>query len=190
MSSLSPLLGAFYLLELDRKMEKLDVAYFRYMDDILILAPTRWKLRKAVLALNETFNELRLEKHPDKTSMGRTQRGFDFLGYHFGPNGISLAEKTVANFMTKALRLYEQEPGEPCGSSRLGEYLHRWVRWGRAGVSPRAYRWANMGLSVWFACNSPGQRAFMPEMDARGIPPRGRAHRACRPSRDRGRAAR
>ena len=45
-SSLSPLLGAIYLLELDRKMENLDVRYIRYMDDILILAPTRWKLRE------------------------------------------------------------------------------------------------------------------------------------------------
>jgi hypothetical protein len=43
-SSMSSLLGAFYLMELDQKMEKLDVKYFRYMDDILILAPTRWKL--------------------------------------------------------------------------------------------------------------------------------------------------
>ncbi len=45
-SSLSPLLGAFYLLDLDIKMEEMDVAYFRYMDDILILAPTRWKLKR------------------------------------------------------------------------------------------------------------------------------------------------
>ena len=34
-ASLSPLLGAFYLLDLDRKMERLDVKYVRYMDDIL-----------------------------------------------------------------------------------------------------------------------------------------------------------
>jgi len=33
--------------------------------------------------LNQTFNELRLEKYPDKTLIhliGRTERGFDFLG--------------------------------------------------------------------------------------------------------------
>ncbi|HEA69965.1 MAG TPA: hypothetical protein ENI07_24615 [Desulfobacterales bacterium] len=40
-SSLSPLLGVFYFMELDRKMGKLDMKYFRYMDDILILSPTR-----------------------------------------------------------------------------------------------------------------------------------------------------
>ncbi len=79
----------FYLMELDRKMEKLDAKYFRYMDDILILAPTRWKLKKAIRVLNQTFNELRLEQHPDKTLIGRTERGFDFLGYHFELEGLS-----------------------------------------------------------------------------------------------------
>jgi len=33
---------------LDRRLESLEVKYFRYMDDILILAATRWKLRKAI----------------------------------------------------------------------------------------------------------------------------------------------
>lgn len=54
-ASLSPLRGAFYLLDLDRKMEALDVKYFRYMDDILILAPIRWKLKKAIRVLKERF---------------------------------------------------------------------------------------------------------------------------------------
>ena len=107
-SSLSPLLGAFYLLELDQKMEKLDVKYFRYMDDILILAPTRWKLKKAIRVLNQTFNELRLEQHPDKTMIGRTKRGFDFLGYHFELEGLSVAGKTIERFIERISRLYEQ----------------------------------------------------------------------------------
>lgn len=94
-SSLSPLLGAFYLLGLDQKMEKLDVKYFRYMDDILILAPTRWKLKKAIRVLNQTFNELNLEKHPDKTLIGRTERGFDYLGYFLKPDELTVSDKTV-----------------------------------------------------------------------------------------------
>jgi len=32
--------------------------------------------------LNQTFSALKLEKHPDKTSIGKTERGFDFFGYH------------------------------------------------------------------------------------------------------------
>ena len=131
-ASLSPLLGAFYLTELDREMARLDVKYFRYMDDILILAPTRWKLRKTIRILNQTFNALSLEQHPDKTLIGKTERGFDFLGYHFKPEGITLAQKTITNFTTKALRLYEQEPPHN-KMRRLGMYWLRWIRWTRSG---------------------------------------------------------
>ena len=133
-SSLSPLIGAFYLLELDCTMEKLDVKYFRYMDDILILAPTRWKLKKAIRVLNQTFNELKLEKHPDKTVMGRIEKGFDFLGYHFSPKGLTVAKKTLTRFVERAARLYEQERGEPCGSPQLGLYVRRWERWVEGGL--------------------------------------------------------
>ena len=59
-----------------------------------------------------------LEKHPDKTFIGRIERGFDFLGYHFHPDGLSVAKKTIENFVARAIRLYEQEPGEPLDSSR------------------------------------------------------------------------
>ena len=124
-AALSPLLGALYLRELDRRLERLGVKYFRYMDDILILADTRWKLKKAIRALNQTFEGLKLAKHPDKTAMGRVERGFDFLGYHFTPQGISLATQTLANCASKALRLYEQEPPHS-RVRRLGEYLRRW----------------------------------------------------------------
>jgi len=129
-SSLSPLLGAFYLLELDRKMKKLNGVYFRSMDNILVLAFSRWKLKKAIRVLNQTFAELKLDKHSDKTLIGRTNQGFDFLGYRFEPQGLSLASKTITNFMTKALRLYEQEEHHR-KERRLGEYITRWRGWAR-----------------------------------------------------------
>jgi RNA-directed DNA polymerase len=106
-----------------------------YMDDVLILAPTRWKLREAIRVLNQTFSELRLEKHPDKTFIGRIEKGFDFLGYHFSPEGLSMAEKTIEKFLARAVRLYEQEREEPCGSPLLGLYVERWVRWVRGIAS-------------------------------------------------------
>jgi hypothetical protein len=92
-------------------MEKLGVMYFRYMDDILILAPTRWKLKKAIRLLNQTFNELKLEKHPGKTLIGRIERGFDFLGYHYHPKALTVANKVLMRFVERATRLYEQEQG-------------------------------------------------------------------------------
>ncbi len=107
-------------------MPKSGLFYVRYMNVILVLAPTRRRLRKAVKAVNEVLGSLRIEKHPDKTFVGRTERGFDFLGYHFGPAGLSVAVKAVEQFVARAIRLYEQEPGEALASSRLGLYVKRW----------------------------------------------------------------
>ena len=72
--------------------------------------------------------------HPDKTFIGHVERGFDFLGYHFGPEGLSLAKKTIEGFVARCIRLYEQEPEEASASARLGRYVRRWIRWAGAGL--------------------------------------------------------
>jgi hypothetical protein len=55
---LSPLIGAFFLDELDRRMSETGRFYIRFMDDILVLAPTRWKLRRAMGIVNEILGAL------------------------------------------------------------------------------------------------------------------------------------
>jgi RNA-directed DNA polymerase len=134
-SPLSPIIGAFFLTELDEVFEKLGLFYKRFMDDILVLAPTRWKLRTAVKVVNQVLASLGLAKHPDKTFIGRIEKGFDWLGYHISPYGLSVATKTLQHFVTRSLRLYEQELREGDTSSRLGDYVRRWVRWVSAGVA-------------------------------------------------------
>ena len=98
----------FFLYALDQQFEANDIFYIRYMDDILILTKTRWKLRRAMCQLNQGLTRLRLEKSRPKTFIGKAQKGFDFLGYRFEPGGLSLAPKTVASFVSRARRLYEQ----------------------------------------------------------------------------------
>ena len=40
-----------------------------------------------------------VEKDPDKTFIDRITKGFDFLGYSFQPKRLSIAPKTLANFL-------------------------------------------------------------------------------------------
>ena len=131
---LSPVMGAFFLRAVDQALGKLGLFYVRFMDDIVVLAPTRWKLRAAVKALNQALGALRLEKHPGKTFIGGIEKGFEFLGYHFSPQGLTLARQTIENFLERAIRLYEQEPGERMVPVRLGSYVRRWEVWARAGL--------------------------------------------------------
>jgi hypothetical protein len=104
------------------------------MDDILILAPTRWQLRGAVKVVNQTLGTLSLEKHPDKTFIGRIERGFDFLGYHFCPAGLAVAKQMIANFIEKASRLYEQERSTVSAAAALEMCVRRWLRWAEGGI--------------------------------------------------------
>lgn len=137
---LSPLMGGFFLNALDAAAAKLRLFYVRFMDDILILAPTHWQLRRAVKVVNQMLGMLSLEMHPAKTFIGRIERGFDFLGYHFSPAELTVAAKTVANFIEKASRLYEQERrAASAAASPFEMYVRRWVQWTSGGLMiPRA----------------------------------------------------
>jgi hypothetical protein len=77
---------------------------------------------------------LKLEKHPDKTFIGRIERGFDFLGYHFSRAGLKVAKKTIANFIEKASRLYEQKCRAVSTAPALEMYVRRWVQWANGGM--------------------------------------------------------
>jgi len=126
---LSPLMGALYLKPLDDLMERQGLPYVRYMDDWVILARTRWALHRVVQQVNTILDNLKLEKHPDKTFIGRIDRGFDFLGYRFVAEGLRLAAQTKQRFVERATRLYER--GAAAG--RIGEYVRHWLRWVRSG---------------------------------------------------------
>jgi len=135
--SLSPLIGEFFLNELDEGFKQDDLFYVRYMDDVLILTQSRWRCRREVKQLNEAFNQLKLEKHPDKTFIGKIEKGFDFLGYHFSPKGLMIASITCRKFVARWHRLYEQKKTHPDRDALLGDYVRRWIRWTSAELNSK-----------------------------------------------------
>jgi len=155
---LSPLMGAFYLKLLDERMETTGLAYARFMDDWVILAPTRWKLRAAIRLVNQTLAELKLQQHPDKTFIGRVSRGFDFLGYQFTPAGLEVAPQAVERCVERVSRLYERG----VDLSHIGAYVRRWQRWARSGLralgeemSERALEFVSRSLGRLGWCHWP-----------------------------------
>ena len=91
---------------------------------ILPRLPESLWVKKLTLPVIALATALALEKHPDKTFIGRTERGFDFLGYHVSPAaGLTVARQTVTRVVTRVTRLYEQE--RPEGPSALGDYVRR-----------------------------------------------------------------
>lgn len=76
-SALSPLMGAVYLSELDMLMTKSalgkHVRYYRYQDNIIILAKTRCHFKRAIKLLKEHMRENHLTLREEKTFIGKTQ---------------------------------------------------------------------------------------------------------------------
>jgi hypothetical protein len=112
---------------------------FPWATRLLILTKTRWQNRKAVKALNQILNKLKVEKHPDKTYIGKIENGFDFLGYLFNGSQLTVAAKTVEKHVLHYRQLYEQLRMKKATSiemaSILGQYVKRWQRWVIAGLA-------------------------------------------------------
>ncbi len=128
--ALSPLLGALYLTPLDVAMERHIAAgrihYVRYMDDMVILARTRWHLRAAIRTLIMVTHSLGLGLHQKKRFIGRIDKGFDFLGYQIHPSRrLRPSAESLRRLVVRAGRLYEQRDD----SRRLWRYVTRWTRW-------------------------------------------------------------
>jgi RNA-directed DNA polymerase len=62
---------------------------------------------------------LKLAQAPDKTFIGRIEKGFDFLGYRFGSPHLAVAEKTISNAVNNVIQLYEQKRTAPKRAVRL-----------------------------------------------------------------------
>ena len=134
--SISTLLGAIYLSPLDKIMHRLTrnakTFYIRYMDDIIIMAKTRWCLRDAVRKMFQVTNSLGLKMHKkEKFFIGRIEKGFSFSGYQFHPGRkLCPSAESLRRFATNARRLYEQQ-GD---LHRLGLYVSRWTLWLWSGL--------------------------------------------------------
>ncbi|WP_139540898.1 reverse transcriptase domain-containing protein [Klebsiella spallanzanii] len=131
-AALSPLLAAFHLYELDCQFANHSrVRYARYMDDFIILAPTRWTLRRAVRDMKQFLNNFGFTLHPDKTQLGKTERGFDWMGLWFKQHGIhSIAPRAVSQHRLQCRRLYEhiRHLNKDLQAARMALYRRRWVR--------------------------------------------------------------
>ncbi len=124
---LAPLLGGLYLAPLDHAMVRRQRAgklscYVRYMDDIVLLARTRWQLRRAIAELHACLRPLHLRLHPKKRFIGKLSRGFDFLGYQLHPGRkLRPSHESQRRLRERARRLYERE----ADINRLRRYVTR-----------------------------------------------------------------
>lgn len=132
--ALSPLTGAILLWHMDHYFStQQKLFYVRYMDDFLILTKTRWPLKRAIRDLNRYFNLDGFERHPDKTQVGRIEKGFDWCGVQFGDHPPRISDRSLQKHRAKCLRLEEQLRAKGMSEAdiraRVQAYRVRWENW-------------------------------------------------------------
>lgn len=128
--SLSPLLGASLLWHVDSYFSGLrEVMYARYMDDFIFLSERRWAVRRARSRLHDYFDLGGFEVHPDKTQVGKIEKGFDWLGVWFTEEGATgIAPRALENHRQRRLRLEEQARRRKLPEAEIAERVQRYER--------------------------------------------------------------
>jgi RNA-directed DNA polymerase len=119
---LSPLMGALMLKSLDDCIPE-GALYVRYMDDWVIAVKTKTQLRRMVKKMHQVMHRLKFKLAADKTFIGKISRGFDFLGYRIGAQGIiGIAKRSIQKHNERKAKLYEQGASD----QRIQAYVRRW----------------------------------------------------------------
>ena len=82
---LSQFFSGLYLKPLDDAYEKMDVSYFRFQDDVLILCKTKRQLLRCRRVMMAVLHERHLTLSRKKSRMGSINSAFHFLGIQYSP---------------------------------------------------------------------------------------------------------
>lgn len=126
--------------ELDKNLSaQKGIRYLRFMNDLLILSKQRWPLRLSIRATNQWFSKAGLQQHPDKTFIGRIEKGFDWLGYRFNGRGLyAPAISAITQHHHKIYQFYELtqrcKETETTLQQWIADYSQRWQRGLHSGL--------------------------------------------------------
>jgi hypothetical protein len=102
-------LGAVALLCWDKAMQKHGFTYARYMNDLVLLTPTKARLIKAIKVTYQALKPCGYQLHTnEKTCIGKIAKVFDFCGFRLSYNKIILAKSCLDKFDKRLSKLYEQ----------------------------------------------------------------------------------
>lgn len=155
-SALSALCANIVLADFDRELNGRGIRTIRYLDDFVILGPSKKAVLKAWSKAKFILKPLGMECHDPginsgKASMGRISDGFDFLSFHIDSKNIYPSKNACSDFLAelrntireakRSIRAASSEPrrAEPCFIQSLFLLDQKIRGWGDA-FSPTTMR--------------------------------------------------
>lgn len=117
-----------YLDPLDHLVtDGLGMAYVRYVDDFLVFADDKRRLREVKLEIEHFLERLRLRIHPDKSVVFPCSQGIRFLGYRVFPTHRLLAKENVHRFRRRMRSMQREFAAGRIGFDAIRPRIMSWI---------------------------------------------------------------
>ncbi|KAE8546819.1 MULTISPECIES: reverse transcriptase domain-containing protein [Marinobacter] len=109
--AISNVLAAIFLADLDRKYRRDSrIKFYRYVDDILVFSPEE-KVESVTSNIISDFSRLGLKVHdpkvsPEKSRIGKLTDEFDYLGYSFRNNLITVRSGSIEKLRESIVSIF------------------------------------------------------------------------------------
>lgn len=123
---MSPFFANVYLSEADWFFHNHGIGYFRYSDDILLIADNYEQLMERQSILYQWLDSLGLSLNSDKVHLSKPGEPIEFLGFCYKDGEIDLSENTIRKIKQKikrkadALRRWQRKKGLPPEKAAIG----------------------------------------------------------------------
>lgn len=115
-SAVSSFLANYVLRDIDEALSSMDIIYYRYSDDLLIIEKDA---DKAIIKLKEMLEPKGLELNPKKIEKIYKDEWFTFLGFDLMGDNITLSKDSKQRFKKKIKQITKMRKGMPTGNRRV-----------------------------------------------------------------------
>lgn len=120
--AVSPFLANYLLRDMDEAVSRLNVLYYRYSDDLLILGPDADRAKEIVASM---LAEKGLQIHPRKCVPVDASTRFTFLGFDICGGDITFSQSSLKHIKKDIRSLTKTRKGQ---DKRSEEVLHKVIR--------------------------------------------------------------
>lgn len=125
--ALGAFLANYVLRHIDEELSAMDILYYRYSDDILILGN---EADKALSLLKDRLHDLGLELNPKKIELINAGEEFTFLGAKVHGTEVDLAQERVEQYkrnIRKITKVKSKKQRSRAGQKKAIEQINQWL---------------------------------------------------------------
>jgi hypothetical protein len=140
---ISPLLANIYLNKLDTEMKRRGHLIIRYADDLVVLCKSKSEAERAMQALEEILQSLKLHLNKRKTKIRNSKEDFTFLGHEINHWRLRPTNDNIDKFKDKVRVITRRSLTRPISAiiPELNRVICGWGHYFKIGKVTTIFNW-------------------------------------------------